>query len=132
MHGIQRLPALLYKSSEPFDMRNYNIPDYEILTCEPLHDICNHTKNLYDELPHLPKKEKANLNDIIRTSFHSKEAKNSSDYRKSLLIVTHWLIPNLSEHYITKILSTFAEIQEITYAVEEKHSCPKILCLKVH
>ena len=31
--------------------------------------------------------------------------------------------------YITKILSTFAEIQEITYAVEEKHSCPKILRL---
>ena len=39
MHGIQRLPALLHKSSEPFDMRNYNIPDYEILTCESLHDI---------------------------------------------------------------------------------------------
>ena len=65
MHGIQRLPTLLYKSSKPFDMRNYNIPDYEILTCEPLHDICNHTKNLYDELPrHLPKNEKAKLNDI--------------------------------------------------------------------
>ena len=130
MHGIQRLPALLYKSSEPFDMRNYNIPDYEILTCEPLHDICNHTKNLYDELPrHLPKNEKAKLNDIISTSFHSKEAKNSSDYRKSLLIVTNWLIQNLSEHYITKIFSTFAEIQEITYAVEEKRSRPKILRL---
>ena len=93
MHGIQRLPALLYKSSEPFDMRNYNIPDYEILTCEPLHDICNPTKNLYDELPrNLPKNEKTKLNDIITTSFHSKEAKNSSDYRKSLLIVTNWLM----------------------------------------
>ena len=91
-------------------MSNYfNIPDYEILTCEPLYDICNHTKNLYDELPrHLPKNEKAKLNDIISTSFHSKEAKNSSDYRKSLLIVTNWLIQNLSEHYITKIFSTFA------------------------
>ena len=111
-------------------MRNYNIPNYEILTCEPLHDICNHTKNLYDELPHLPKNEKAKLNNIS-TSFHSKEAKNASDYRKNLLLVTNWLIQNLSEHYITKILSTFAEIQEITYAVEEKRSCPKI-CLKVH
>ena len=30
MHGIQRLPAILYKSCEAFDMRNYNIPDYEI------------------------------------------------------------------------------------------------------
>ena len=50
IHGTQGLPALLYKSSEPFDMRNYNIPDYEILTCEPSHDICNHIKNLYEEL----------------------------------------------------------------------------------
>ena len=130
MHGIQRLPAILYKSSEPFNMRNYNIPDYEILTCEPLHDTCNHTKNLYDELPrHLPKNEKTKLNNIITISFHLKEAKNSSDYRKSLLIVTNWLIQNLPEHYITKIFSTFAEIQEITYAVEEKRSCLKILRL---
>ena len=48
---LQRLPTILYKSSEPFVMRNYNIPDYEILACEPLHDIYNPTKNLYDELP---------------------------------------------------------------------------------
>ena len=128
MHGIQRLPALLYKSSESFNMRNYNIPDYKMLTCEPLHDIWNHKKNLYDELPrHLPKNKSAKLNDITSTSFHSKESKNSSDYGKSLLIVTNWLIQNLSEHYIPRMLSTFAEIQEI--AAEEKRSCPKILCL---
>ena len=73
--------------------------------------------------------EKAKLNDIITTSFHLQEAKKLSDYRKSLLIVTNWLVQNLTEHYITKIFSTFAEIQEITYAVEEKCSCPKILHL---
>ena len=32
---------------------------------------------------------------------------------------------NLPEHYIIKIFSTFAEIQHITYAVEEKRSSPK-------
>ena len=130
MHEIQRLPAILCKSSEPFDMRNYYIPDYEILTSESLHDMCNHTKNLYDELPwHLPKNEKAKLNDIITTSFHSKEAKNSSHYWKRLLIVTNWLIQNLPELYMAKIFSTFAEIPGITYAIREKRSCPKILRL---
>ena len=98
--------------------------------CEPLHDMSNHTKNLYDELPrNLAKNEKAKLNDIISTSFDLKKAKNSSDYRKSLLIVTNWLIQNLPEPYVTKIFSTFAEIQETTYAVEEKRLCPKILRL---
>ena len=38
-------------------------------------------------------------------------------------------LQNLPEHYITKSFSTFAEIQEIAYAVEEKRSCPKILHL---
>ena len=96
--------------------------------CEPWHDMSNHTKNLYDELPrNLSKNEKAKLNDIITTSLHLKKAKNSSDYRKSLLIVPNWLIQNLPERYITKIFSTFAEIQETTNAVEEKRWCTKIL-----
>ena len=38
-------------------------------------------------------------------------------------------LQNLPEHYITKSFSTFAEIQEIAYAVEENRSCPKILHL---
>ena len=84
------MDALLYKSSEPFDIRNHNIPDYEISTCELLHDICNHIQNLYDELPrNLPKNEKPKLNDIISRSLHSKEPKNLFDCRENLLIVTN-------------------------------------------
>ena len=44
-------------------------------------------------------------------------------------ILYNWLIQNLPEYYITNIFSTFAEIQEITYAVEEKRPCPTILRL---
>ena len=72
---------------------------------------------------------KAKLNDTKTTSFHSKEAKNSSHYWKRLLIVTNWLIQNLPELYMTKISSTFAEIQGITYVIGEMRSCPKILRL---
>ena len=91
-HEIQCLPAILYKSSGLFDVRNYNVPDYEILIWEPSHDICNHIKNLYDELQrHLPENEKVKLNEIITTSFYLKEAKNLSDSRKSLWKVSNWL-----------------------------------------
>ena len=28
------------------------LDNYEILACEPLHDIENHIKNLFEEIPH--------------------------------------------------------------------------------
>ena len=33
-------------------LEKLNLSSYEILYTEPLHDISNHIKNLYQELPH--------------------------------------------------------------------------------
>ena len=51
LHGMQRLPALMY-DHPTFNLSDLNFADYEILCHEPLHDISNHIKNLYDELAH--------------------------------------------------------------------------------
>ena len=80
MHGIQRLPALLFGQCN-FNLQSLHLDSYEILTHEPLHDFMNYIKNLYEELPlHLPKEKKEKLRDIINSSFNAKEAKNGSDY----------------------------------------------------
>ena len=50
IHGIQRLPALMYNNPSSSLTKNY-LRKYEILCNEPLHDISNHIKNLYKELP---------------------------------------------------------------------------------
>ena len=51
---IQRLPALLFDNSLT-NLDEVGLDQYEILNNEPLHDISNHTQNLYDELPnHFP------------------------------------------------------------------------------
>ena len=61
MHGIERLPALLFDNPLT-TLDDVGLDQYEILNNEPLHGISHHTQNLYDELPnHFPKKYKSLL-----------------------------------------------------------------------
>ena len=92
--------------NNPLDtLESLNLSRNEILFTEPLHDISNHIKNLYQEISyHVPKNKKKDVRQILDLSFNGKGAKNSSDYRKSLLIVAKWFSDNLPEHFFNKIL----------------------------
>ena len=62
---------------------------HKILISEPLHNISNHIKNIQKELWHqVPKENKTHAENIIATLFNEKEAQNSADHRKGLLIIT--------------------------------------------
>ena len=75
MHGIQRLPALLFDNPLT-TLDEVGLDKYEILNNEPLHDISHHTQNLYDELPnHFPKIIKKSFKEIILALFNGKDAK---------------------------------------------------------
>ena len=77
------------------DLNDLNLSYYEILPHEPLHEISNHIKNLFYELVrHIPKKMTEIFSNTIQKSFNGKDAKNSSNYRKSLLLLTvgNWLL----------------------------------------
>ena len=93
--------------NNPLDiLESLNLSKYEILFTEPLHDISNHIKNLYQEIPYyVPKNKKKDVRQISDISFNGKDAKNSSDYRKSLLIVAKWFSENLPEHFRNKIFT---------------------------
>ena len=87
MHGMHRLPALLFDNPQK-TLKEVGLEMYEVLNNEPLHVISHHTQNLYDKLlKHLPKNMKKQFKLIIHASFNGKDAKNSSDYRESLLVV---------------------------------------------
>ena len=119
MAGIQRLPALLFPVPSK-NLVDINLQKNEILNNEPLHDISYHAKILFDELPYHAKEMKQKLKKVVHTSFNGKEDKNSVDYRESLLVVGARLIQNYPNHFITDIIKTFAEIQEILYASDSK------------
>ena len=53
--------------------------------------------------------------------------KTSADHRKSLLIITNWFIGNLEDHFITNILISLCEIQEILYLPDKNRSPLRIL-----
>ena len=50
MHGIQRLPALMYTKPHQ-SLKDLNLDKYEILSNEPLHDVSNHIKISTRKLP---------------------------------------------------------------------------------
>ena len=127
--GIQRLPALLFYHPE-ISLPAANLNFYEILNNEPLHDISNHIKNIYEELPHLVEKtDRKEVEATIKASFNGAEAKNAANYRKSLLIVTHWFLENYQNHFLTEILLSLTEIQQILYAPEDRRSVTKVFRL---
>ena len=131
MHGIQRLPALLfYNPLTP--LSDLNLTDYEILANEPLHDISNHIKNIQDEIPyHVPRNIKTKVKEVIKKSYQDKAAKNAADHRRSLLLITNWFQQNLSDHYTTKILESFTEIQEILYLPDKERSLQSVFRLTI-
>ena len=107
-HGIQQMSAFLFTASFA-QLDNRYLDQYEILVNEPLHDISNYIKKLQHEIPHhVPKDKKALVKDIITSSFNSKEATNSADHRKSLLLITNWFLSNLKSHFSTNILTTLS------------------------
>ena len=58
---------------------------YEILGCEPLHDVKHHIENMHVELPHLNKTEEKLMEETVQLSLERKEIKRGIDYRKSLI-----------------------------------------------
>lgn len=52
MAGLARVPALCY-GSEAFDFTLPATDWYEVAAVEPLHDLKEHIKNLWEELPHI-------------------------------------------------------------------------------
>ena len=81
MHGMQRFPSLMQADQTITSMLEH----YEILGCEPLHDVKHHIENMYVELPHLNKTENKLREETIQLSLERKEIKRGIDYRKSLI-----------------------------------------------
>ena len=101
---------------------------YEVLGTEPLHDISSHVKNLYEETPFKFEKEtKKCIVNIINVSFKNKQVINSANRRESLLTVCSYLQENHPDHFVTVVIETLAEMQNILYLHDSARSPQKIL-----
>ena len=119
---------MFYKPTS--NLADINLDLYEILITEPLYDISNHIQNLYAELKfQMAKRYKKSFTDIINVCINGKIAKNSSDYRKSFLIVAKWFQNNCCNHVFKSIFLTSCEIQEILYSPDKNRSPQSVLHL---
>ena len=130
MHGIQRVPSLLFNRPED-DIEDLMLGHYEILPCEPLHDIENHIKNLFEEIPHHMGDDKKPIKEFLVAVFNGKECKRGCDYRLSLIKVFGYFKEKYPEHAITEILYTLCEIQKILYLQESQRTVANVLHLYI-
>ena len=83
--------------------------NYEILKNEPLHDVSNQIKNLYEEMPnHVPKDMRSSFKQIITASYNGKEAKkgaqNNTDYSQVVQLTQKRRKLHLTKLRFTQIL----------------------------
>ncbi len=123
LHGVQRVPALLFTSPNK-TLESINCVGYEILGFEPLHDIGKNIENLFCELPdHLPTNEASKLKAILELCIGGKDTKRTIDYRCALIAVSNQLQSSVNSK-VQLLLDTLVEIQEIAYNSEE-HRTPR-------
>ena len=68
-------------------LKYINLENYAILEDEPLHNVSNQIKNLYEEMSnHVPKYMRSSFKQIITASYNGKEAEKGIDRRKSLVM----------------------------------------------
>eukprot|EP00731_Ephydatia_muelleri_P007038 Em0003g1286a len=84
LQRVQRVPSLLLLQPDE-SLTNLNLQYYEVMDCEPLHDIKGHLLNLFQELPSvLPSSVKHKCVNQINMSI-KKEKITASDLRSTLV-----------------------------------------------
>ena len=126
LHGVQRVPALLFTSPNK-TLESINCASYEVLRFEPLHDIGKHIENLFGELPdHLSSDEASKLKAILELCIGGKDTKRTIDYRCALIVVSNQLRGSVNQ-VVQLLLDTLVEIQEIAYSSEAQRTPRSVL-----
>ena len=134
LHGISRPPALLMDSPEKTS-QEMNLEMYEIMACEPLHDICNVVQNVITELPYHveDKKVKSELEKFCSNTIGDKNQIKGSDARLFAIKLAKFIGNLQQENRVSKdvldLIFSLVEIINIAYSSEEKRSPKQILRL---
>ena len=129
MHGVQRVPALLY-SNPTSTMESYHSSNYEILPFEPLHDIGKHIENVCSELPHHVSASEANIiNEVKKLCLGGKETTRTFDYRCFSLILVKQFENHVTTKYVDHLLHTLADIQRLAYSSDNARTPKSIIRL---
>ena len=130
LHGVSRVPALLFTNPSR-SLESLNLGNYEVLPCEPMHDIAHHIENLLTELPsHIEDENcREKLVEAVTLTTGKKETKRAVDFRCSLL-TTSLYVQGTASSSVQSLLDTMVDMQDILYK-EDKHRSPRLI-LRYH
>lgn len=122
LQGVQWVPALLFENPTK-DLKDINIEDYEILVCEPMHDVSKHIENVLTELPSLIEnaEHKKLIEETIALTIGGKETKWAFDYRCAIINVSN-RIKGVVNAKVQALVDTLVDIQEILYKGDDQRS----------
>ena len=129
LKGQIRIPPLCYpKPSVPLE--SLNLQNYEVLPCEPMHDLSNHIDLIFKELPHHVSPDVA---DILNKSFNlvcgpGKDKKRACDMR-AILIIAADKLHGKAPLKVQQLINTLVEMQHILYQPEYDRTPRNILRL---
>lgn len=128
LQGKQRVPALLINTPEA-SLSTLGLANYEVLPCEPLHDIGHHIENFFTEFPkHLSPDESKVITEAIALSLKGKESKRCVDYRIALIktaSIAHQSGVVSPNALLT--LDSLVEMQRILYSDDNNRSVHQLL-----
>ena len=115
LKGAQRVPSILVLNPTQ-SLTELNLEDYEVLDCEPLHDLKGHGHNLLDELPHLvPTQHKQKISQIIQSTL--KDGASGAVIRVAI-IKAYLKLLKLQDvnNKVKELLGTLVKISQILYS----------------
>ena len=129
LRGVTRVPALLLTNPTQ-QLSSLNLEKYEIVACEPLHDLKGHLINLITELPSiLPPGETKTKCDHLIDNCLSKQKKSGADLRRVVIQLFLLLKDTDCSSRILFLLQSVIKIGEIAYSRDDKRNPRALLQL---
>lgn len=133
LHGICR-PAALMCDDPTKSANDISIQDYEVLFCEPLHDITNVVQNIIADLPfHVPKEIQKEFEQFSNTTVGDKNQIKGSDARLYAIKLAKFISTKYEENKIHEdflfLVNSLVEIIQISYSNFKNRNPRQILRL---
>ena len=125
LQGAQRVPTLLTVNPSQ-SLSALNLEHYEILDCEPLHDIKGHLYNLLPEIPNLLSEPlKSEYIQVLETTM-PKQKISGAVLRRAAITLLLKLQNSSAGRAVVMLLDTIIRISQLLYMPDLKR-CPKMV-----
>ena len=127
--GAQRVPTILILDPTQ-TLSSLNLPRYEVLDCEPLHDLKGHLHNLLPEIPHLlPPDLKQQCQKLLDTTIPKQKVSGAVLRTASIKLYLKLLQHEATIPQVVQLLRTVVKISELCYLRDSKCTSKNVLQL---